>query len=76
MFLGPFQEGGDFRDAGISGTRRFLDKVWDLVGQCRATATLAARSSSSAVLVKWHQTKKKVTDGPRGAAATTPPSRR
>ncbi|MEK6598529.1 MAG: leucine--tRNA ligase, partial [Gemmatimonadota bacterium] len=26
MFLGPFQEGGDFRDAGISGPRRFLDR--------------------------------------------------
>ena len=32
MFLGPYQEGGDFRDAGISGIRRFLDKVWLLVG--------------------------------------------
>ena len=32
MFLGPFQEGGDFRDEGISGPRRFLDKVWGLVG--------------------------------------------
>jgi leucyl-tRNA synthetase len=32
MFLGPYQEGGDFRDAGISGIRRFLDKVWGLVG--------------------------------------------
>ncbi len=31
MFLGPYQEGGDFRDAGISGIRRFLDKVWGLV---------------------------------------------
>src|SRR5690606_36375177 len=31
MFLGPFQEGGDFRDEGISGPRRFLDKVWALV---------------------------------------------
>ncbi len=30
MFLGPYQEGGDFRDAGISGIRRFLDKVWGL----------------------------------------------
>jgi len=28
MFLGPYQEGGDFRDEGISGIRRFLDKVW------------------------------------------------
>jgi len=32
MFLGPYQVGGDFRDAGISGIRRFLDKVWLLVG--------------------------------------------
>ena len=31
MFLGPYQEGGDFRDAGINGIRRFLDKVWALV---------------------------------------------
>ena len=31
MFLGPYQEGGDFRDEGISGIRRFLDKVWSLV---------------------------------------------
>jgi leucyl-tRNA synthetase len=31
MFLGPYQEGGDFRDAGISGIRRFLDRVWALV---------------------------------------------
>ena len=40
MFLGPFQEGGDFRDEGISGPRRFLDKVWALVGDaCRRTRT-------------------------------------
>src|SRR5260221_7635427 len=31
MFLGPYQEGGDFQDKGISGIRRFLDKVWGLV---------------------------------------------
>ncbi len=30
MFLGPFQEGGDFRDEGITGIRRFLEKVWHL----------------------------------------------
>lgn len=33
MFLGPFQEGGGFRDEGISGPRRFLEKVWRLVGE-------------------------------------------
>jgi leucyl-tRNA synthetase len=31
MFLGPYEEGGDFRDEGISGIRRFLDAVWRLV---------------------------------------------
>ncbi|HXF96630.1 MAG TPA: leucine--tRNA ligase, partial [Gemmatimonadales bacterium] len=30
MFLGPFQEGGDFRDEGITGIRRFLERVWAL----------------------------------------------
>ncbi|MFO0228252.1 leucine--tRNA ligase [Gemmatimonas sp.] len=28
MFLGPYEEGGDFRDQGISGVRRFLDRLW------------------------------------------------
>lgn len=28
MFLGPFEEGGDFQDKGISGVRRFLDRLW------------------------------------------------
>ncbi len=37
MFLGPYQEGGDFRDDGISGIRRFLDKIWKLVNEIGAT---------------------------------------
>ena len=28
MFLGPYEEGGDFRDQGIAGVRRFLDRLW------------------------------------------------
>jgi leucyl-tRNA synthetase len=28
MFLGPFSEGGDFRDSGIEGMYRFLKRVW------------------------------------------------
>ena len=31
MFLGPYEEGGDFRDEGIAGLRRFLDGVWRMV---------------------------------------------
>ncbi len=29
MFLGPFEAGGDFRDSGIQGITRFLNRVWD-----------------------------------------------
>src|SRR5687767_9815882 len=31
MFLGPYEEGGDFRDKGISGVKRFLDRLWSSV---------------------------------------------
>jgi len=30
MFLGPFEQGGDFRDTGIKGITRFLERVWKL----------------------------------------------
>ncbi|MBI2012874.1 MAG: class I tRNA ligase family protein, partial [Candidatus Colwellbacteria bacterium] len=30
MFIGPFEQGGDWRDAGIMGPVRFLNRVWDL----------------------------------------------
>ena len=61
MFLGPFQEGGDFREEGISGPRRFLDKVWALVGDsCHTTAEDEIRHE---VLVKYHQTVKRVSEG-------------
>jgi leucyl-tRNA synthetase len=61
MFLGPFQEGGDFRDEGISGPRRFLDKVWTLVGD--AVSEQRSAPLSHAVEIKRHQTVKKVTEG-------------
>jgi len=31
MFLAPFEQGGDFRDAGILGVTRFLERVWRFV---------------------------------------------
>jgi leucyl-tRNA synthetase len=58
MFLGPYQEGGDFRDEGISGIRRFLDKVWGLV---RAAGTAGGERPASA-LRKLHQTIKGVAE--------------
>ncbi len=54
MFLGPFQDGGDFRDEGIVGIRRFLEKVWALVHE-RGT------KSSPHAEQKLHRTIRKVT---------------
>ncbi len=31
MFLGPFSDGGDFRDSGIEGMNKFLKRVWTLL---------------------------------------------
>jgi leucyl-tRNA synthetase len=31
VFLGPYEQGGDFSDRGIGGMRRFLSRVWELV---------------------------------------------
>ena len=58
MFLGPFQEGGDFRDTSVVGLRRFLDKVWALAHESAATAPTPL---PAAVEHKLHQTIRKVT---------------
>ena len=57
MFLGPFEEGGDFRDAGISGVKRFLDRLFRAVQDARTDGPAEA-----AVLRKLHQTIRKVGD--------------
>ena len=57
MFLGPFEEGGDFRDQGISGVRRFLDRLWSSVE--RRTEKGAP---DAAVIRKLQQTIKKVSE--------------
>jgi leucyl-tRNA synthetase len=55
MFLGPFEEGGDFRDRSISGPRRFLDRLWASVQSMRSDG-----APDPHVLQKLHQTIKKV----------------
>ncbi|MGH7521145.1 MAG: leucine--tRNA ligase, partial [Gemmatimonadales bacterium] len=58
MFLGPFQEGGDFRDEGIVGIRRFLEKVWALAHEA---AKGGAGAAPAAVEQKLHRTIRKLT---------------
>jgi leucyl-tRNA synthetase len=57
MFLGPFQEGGDFQDSGINGPRRFLERVWAMVGEVQQGGEL-----TKDIVVSWHGTKKKVAE--------------
>ena len=55
MFLGPYEDGGDYRDSGITGVRRFLDRIWGSVHVCVTTG-----EPDAAVLRKLHATIKKV----------------
>lgn len=56
MFLAPFEQGGDFRDAGILGLARFLDRVWKLF--LEGETEIEERGIKKAV----HKTIKKVTE--------------
>jgi leucyl-tRNA synthetase len=56
MFLGPYEEGGDFRDAGITGPYGFLTRLWDTV------ISSEERPIDAAVEQKLHATIKKVTE--------------
>jgi leucyl-tRNA synthetase len=33
MFMGPYDQGGPYNLGGIVGTRRFLERVWSLIGE-------------------------------------------
>jgi leucyl-tRNA synthetase len=57
MFLGPYEEGGDFQDRGISGVRRLLDRLWSSVLDAER-----AGDGDPAVMRKLHKTIRKVTE--------------
>ncbi|HEX6059814.1 MAG TPA: leucine--tRNA ligase [Gemmatimonadaceae bacterium] len=58
MFLGPFEEGGDFRESGIKGPRDFLGRLW-----ISATSMRTEGEADPAVLRKLHQTIDRVQTG-------------
>lgn len=57
MFLGPYQQGGDFRDKDIMGVRRFFNRVYDWYF---GDSVPSEGELPKEVLVKLHQTIKKV----------------
>jgi leucyl-tRNA synthetase len=54
MFLGPFEQGGDWQDSGIVGVKRFLEKV------CNSSEKIDKTNNETTVLA--HQIIKKVTE--------------
>lgn len=56
MFLGPFEEGGDYRDDGIQGPHGFLHRLWTTV------TTAEERAPDPKVERKLHQTIRQVTE--------------
>ena len=60
MFMGPMDGFPDFRDTGIEGMYRFLQRVWNFVAENK-DVVLESEADSREVLVKVHQTIKKVT---------------
>jgi leucyl-tRNA synthetase len=57
MFLGPYQEGGDFRDQGLQGPFGFLSRLWDTVVPVQELGT---RPVSGDIEQKLHATIAKV----------------
>ncbi len=59
MFLGPFEEGGDYRDQGIQGPFGFLKRLWETVVP---VAELTDGPPEAEVERKLHQTIRQVTE--------------
>ncbi|MDI6717969.1 MAG: class I tRNA ligase family protein, partial [Patescibacteria group bacterium] len=59
MFLTPFEQGGDFRDAGILGIERFLNRVWKVIAN---NANQSQNNTNENLEKLLHKTIKKVTE--------------
>jgi leucyl-tRNA synthetase len=63
MFIGPWDQGGDWDDSGIGGSHRWLQRVWTLVTEGGRSAGQAPGPVAEKELRrKLHQTIKKVSD--------------
>jgi len=67
MFLGPWEQGGEWDDSGISGVSRWLNRIWNLVlepyhDKAAAEDTPAREKSHTELQRSTHQTIRKVTN--------------
>lgn len=56
MFLGPYEQGGDFRDTGMNGTYRWLNRVWETVQERVIQADSVPAQTSAPLAQQLHQT--------------------
>ncbi len=68
MFLGPYQEGGDFRDSGLQGPYGFLSRLWDTIVP---VDELGSDEPAGALEQKLHATIRKVTEDIAGLRYNT-----
>lgn len=62
MFMGPYEQGGPYSMGGIAGTRRFLERVWAIVGEFTdAKQAAIADTQAVEIAVATHKAIKKVT---------------
>lgn len=75
MFLGPFEQGGDFNDTGIKGITRFLERVWKFVNYKLQITNYKQNIKSKLQITNMtrtlHKTIKKVTEDIEGLQYNT-----
>ncbi|MFC1988294.1 leucine--tRNA ligase, partial [Chloroflexota bacterium] len=62
MFVGPWEQGGEWNDSGISGMSRWLNRVWKLALEPYHVKSGAGENAKVELQRIIHQTIKKVTD--------------
>ncbi len=62
MFIGPYNQGGDFRDTGIEGMHRFVKRVWTLLTTKVNVSTLTSNTDKSFMYGSINGVTKDLTD--------------
>jgi len=70
MFIGPWEQGGEWNDSGISGISRWFNRVWRLVETSYSSKTID-RGAEKELRRMTHKTIKKVTEDLEGFQLNT-----
>ena len=62
MFIGPWDQGGEWDDSGIAGMSRWLNRVWNLVLEPVSTTSKADPEATRQLRRLTHQTIRRVSD--------------